>query len=162
MPRSVLAVSLTRQGLTLHASKPCPARTPSSVVNDGCRNPGRTAWQPPPPTGSLRLRWQRARAGGVRGRLAHHMRIAGCPHWHIDYLRRHTTLEEIWFSYLSEVAEPTMSRSGAQKGHAGKFTTSFSTLFSQRLFSCSKKLHLNTSVRAFQLRHSSSRPRIVR
>jgi hypothetical protein len=27
------------------------------------------------------------------------MSIAERPHWHIDYLRRHTTLEEIWFCY---------------------------------------------------------------
>jgi Uri superfamily endonuclease len=37
--------------------------------------------------------------GGVRARLAHHMRPAERPHWHIDYLRFHTTLEEIWFCY---------------------------------------------------------------
>jgi Uri superfamily endonuclease len=37
--------------------------------------------------------------GGVRARLAHHMRPAEHPHWHIDYLRRHTTLNEVWFCY---------------------------------------------------------------
>ena len=31
-------------------------------------------------------------SGGVRGRLAHHMRPAERPHWHIDYLRKKTTL----------------------------------------------------------------------
>ena len=38
-------------------------------------------------------------SGGVRGRLAHHMRPAERPHWHIDYLRSHTTLEEVRFCY---------------------------------------------------------------
>jgi len=37
--------------------------------------------------------------GGVRGRLAHHMRPAERPHWHIDYLRKKTTLEAVWFCY---------------------------------------------------------------
>jgi Uri superfamily endonuclease len=37
--------------------------------------------------------------GGVRSRLAHHMHHAERPHLHIDHLRRHTTLEEIWFCY---------------------------------------------------------------
>ena len=30
--------------------------------------------------------------GGLRVRIAHHARIAARPHWHIDYLRRHTPL----------------------------------------------------------------------
>jgi Uri superfamily endonuclease len=36
--------------------------------------------------------------GGLSGRLAHHRRRARSPHWHIDYVRRHTALREIWFS----------------------------------------------------------------
>ena len=43
--------------------------------------------------------------GGVRGRLAHHIRPTERPHWHIDYLRFHTTLEEIWFSYEMDSKE---------------------------------------------------------
>jgi len=35
--------------------------------------------------------------GGVRGRLAHHLRPSRRPHWHIDYLRAHTSVEEIWY-----------------------------------------------------------------
>lgn len=38
-------------------------------------------------------------SGSVRARLAHHMLLAERPHWHIDYLRPHTKLEEIWFRY---------------------------------------------------------------
>lgn len=37
--------------------------------------------------------------GGLRARLAHHMRPAERPHWHIDYLRAKTTLERVWFCY---------------------------------------------------------------
>jgi Uri superfamily endonuclease len=37
--------------------------------------------------------------GGVRARLAHHMSLAKHPHWHIDYLRMHTTLKEVWYRY---------------------------------------------------------------
>jgi len=36
--------------------------------------------------------------GGLRGRLAHHRGRSRSPHWHIDYVRRHTALREIWFS----------------------------------------------------------------
>jgi Uri superfamily endonuclease len=38
-------------------------------------------------------------SGGVRGRLGHHMQPAERPHWHIDYLRKKTTLEAVWFCY---------------------------------------------------------------
>ena len=37
-------------------------------------------------------------SGGLRGRLAHHRGRSRSPHWHIDYVRRHTALREIWFS----------------------------------------------------------------
>jgi Uri superfamily endonuclease len=36
-------------------------------------------------------------SGGVRGRLLHHLRPAKRPHWHIDHLRRHTVLKEVWY-----------------------------------------------------------------
>jgi len=35
--------------------------------------------------------------GGVRARLAHHLKPSRRPHWHIDYLRAHTKVEEIWY-----------------------------------------------------------------
>jgi len=35
--------------------------------------------------------------GGVRARLARHLRPSCRPHWHIDYLRAHTNVEEIWY-----------------------------------------------------------------
>ena len=34
--------------------------------------------------------------GGLAARLAHHRRSGHLPHWHIDYLRHHATLREIW------------------------------------------------------------------
>ncbi len=37
--------------------------------------------------------------GGVRARLTHHICPAERPHWHIDYLRPYTKLEQIWFRY---------------------------------------------------------------
>jgi len=36
--------------------------------------------------------------GGLKARLRHHARASGKPHWHIDYLRASTDLEEIWFA----------------------------------------------------------------
>jgi Uri superfamily endonuclease len=36
-------------------------------------------------------------SGGLRGRLAHHHGHCRSPRWHIDYVRRHTALREIWF-----------------------------------------------------------------
>src|SRR5271157_5103178 len=35
--------------------------------------------------------------GGVRARLAHHLKPSCRPHWHIDYLRAHTSVEEICY-----------------------------------------------------------------
>ena len=37
--------------------------------------------------------------GGVGARVAHHQKPAARPHWHIDYLRTATQLEEIWYVY---------------------------------------------------------------
>jgi Uri superfamily endonuclease len=36
--------------------------------------------------------------GGLAARLAHHRRRNRIRHWHIDYLRRHTALREIWLT----------------------------------------------------------------
>lgn len=37
-------------------------------------------------------------AGGLAGRLRHHLRPAVRPHWHIDYLRQVTTVRAIWYA----------------------------------------------------------------
>jgi len=39
--------------------------------------------------------------GGVRARVAHHKRLSSRPHWHIDFLRPHTQLEDVWYSHES-------------------------------------------------------------
>ncbi len=36
-------------------------------------------------------------SGGLRGRLRHHLQTASRPRWQIDYLRRVTAPEQIWF-----------------------------------------------------------------
>jgi len=35
--------------------------------------------------------------GGLRARIGHHRLRAQRPHWHIDYLRRYTSLESVWY-----------------------------------------------------------------
>ena len=35
--------------------------------------------------------------GGVRARLTHHLKLSRRPHWHVDYLRAHTRVEDIWY-----------------------------------------------------------------
>ena len=44
-------------------------------------------------------------SGGVRGRLGHHLRPAESPHWHIDYLRKKTTVVAVWFRYHGKSLE---------------------------------------------------------
>jgi len=37
--------------------------------------------------------------GGVRARVSHHLYASPRPHWHIDYLKPHVTLEEVWLCH---------------------------------------------------------------
>jgi Uri superfamily endonuclease len=37
--------------------------------------------------------------GGLASRLKHHKAVSRKPHWHIDYLRKHCELVEIWYTY---------------------------------------------------------------
>lgn len=37
--------------------------------------------------------------GGVRARLAHHIRPSSRPHWHIDYLKVHAAVEQVWYCH---------------------------------------------------------------
>ena len=39
--------------------------------------------------------------GGLKARIAHHIKISENPHWHMDYLRPALILKEIWFTYDS-------------------------------------------------------------
>ncbi|MGC9325554.1 MAG: GIY-YIG nuclease family protein [Desulfomonilia bacterium] len=36
--------------------------------------------------------------GGLRSRILHHLRTSPRPHWHIDYLRAHASIAQIWMS----------------------------------------------------------------
>lgn len=37
--------------------------------------------------------------GGVRARVSHHLQISPRPHWHVDYLKPHASIEEVWLTY---------------------------------------------------------------
>jgi Uri superfamily endonuclease len=37
--------------------------------------------------------------GGLRARITHHQKLSTRPHWHIEYVKAHTRLHSIWFSY---------------------------------------------------------------
>ena len=43
--------------------------------------------------------------GGLRGRMAHHLKVSERPHWHIDYLRARARLEEVWYCRDAEPRE---------------------------------------------------------
>lgn len=43
--------------------------------------------------------------GGLISRLNHHLRPTSKPHWHIDYLRRKTSLVEVWISQQKDRQE---------------------------------------------------------
>lgn len=43
--------------------------------------------------------------GGVRARLAHHLRVSGNPHWHIDYLRQVAEVVQVWYSECGDKQE---------------------------------------------------------
>ena len=40
--------------------------------------------------------------GGLKARIAHHMKITEKPHWHIDYLGSILHLNEAWYTYAAE------------------------------------------------------------
>lgn len=44
-------------------------------------------------------------AGGLMGRLKHHLRPVEKPHWHIDYLRQAAVIQEIWLAPDTERRE---------------------------------------------------------
>jgi Uri superfamily endonuclease len=76
--------------------------------------------------------------GGLRARTAHHQqRTRPRPHWHIDYLRPHTHLREIWAIACPQRLEPIwstalMSVSGVQvpvQGFGASDTATPSHLF---------------------------------
>jgi Uri superfamily endonuclease len=48
--------------------------------------------------------------GGLRARIAYHRKPSPWPHWHIDYLRAHTQIHYIWFSYGARRREHQWAR----------------------------------------------------
>ena len=47
---------------------------------------------------------------GLRARIAHHLKPSRRPHWHIDYVRAHTQIQSIWFSYDARRREHQWAR----------------------------------------------------
>ena len=56
--------------------------------------------------------------GGLRARIGHHQRIAERPHWHIDYLRRYTRLEAVWYASGARCEHEWLASVGAIPGSA--------------------------------------------
>jgi Uri superfamily endonuclease len=55
--------------------------------------------------------------GGLKARIAHHMKISERPHWHIDYLRSAVDITEVWFTYDQGHREHQWA--GAMAGFSG-------------------------------------------
>ena len=43
--------------------------------------------------------------GGLTARLNHHLFSSAASRWHIDYLRRHASIEEVWLSQMEACRE---------------------------------------------------------
>ncbi len=52
--------------------------------------------------------------GGLAARLAHHLKGAASMHWHIDFLRPHARVREIWFGHTSPSDEHLWIRALSQ------------------------------------------------
>jgi Uri superfamily endonuclease len=48
--------------------------------------------------------------GGLAARLRHHLRSGSAPHWHIDYLRAHGRVREIWYGRTQPAYEHLWAR----------------------------------------------------
>lgn len=48
--------------------------------------------------------------GGLRGRMAHHLRHVERPHWHIDYLRALAEVRQVWWAVGDAPLECIWSR----------------------------------------------------
>jgi Uri superfamily endonuclease len=55
-------------------------------------------------------------SGGLRARIGHHQRKTERPHWHIDYLRRSTRPELVWYCCCVRCEHEWASRIGATPG----------------------------------------------
>lgn len=56
--------------------------------------------------------------GGVRARIKHHLYSTAAPHWHIDYLKSHCSLRELWVDYSTVRHERSWAQKIAQCAHA--------------------------------------------
>jgi Uri superfamily endonuclease len=62
--------------------------------------------------------------GGLAGRLRHHLRRVGRPHWHVDYIRQHTEMLGVWLASGSRELEHRWSSEiaalpNAKRPHSG-------------------------------------------
>ncbi len=48
--------------------------------------------------------------GGLSARLAHHLRPASSPHWHVDFLRPHGVVDKCWWSRTAPDCEHLWAR----------------------------------------------------
>ena len=48
--------------------------------------------------------------GGICARVNHHLRNSPRPHWHIDYLRPHANVEEVWLCHGRKRREHSWAR----------------------------------------------------
>jgi Uri superfamily endonuclease len=54
--------------------------------------------------------------GGLRARITHHRGRTARPHWHIDYLRRATRFDSVWWECGNRGEHEWASRAGAAAG----------------------------------------------
>jgi len=53
--------------------------------------------------------------GGIRARVGRHARKSKPAHWHIDYVRRHVALEEVWWTTATARQEHQWARRLARR-----------------------------------------------
>jgi Uri superfamily endonuclease len=63
--------------------------------------------------------------GGLAGRLRHHLRPVQKRHWHIDYLRDHAEVMEVWMAPGPPNREHEWAQILARKPGAGKWVRRF-------------------------------------
>jgi len=101
--------------------------------------------------------------GGLKARIAHHVKISQRPHWHIDYLRSILLPHEVWYTYDSEQHEHQWADTfrrlkgatlpiagfGASDCSCKSHLLLFSTRPSVRLFRDRLRSNLNNHARIF-------------
>lgn len=51
--------------------------------------------------------------GGLAARLAHHLRVPRCSHWHIEHLRQAAVIRQIWFTVDPRRLECTWAKAAS-------------------------------------------------